>query len=442
MSLPIKRLLNNAEKQVAANPSDTRAHYTLARLHYLAFAYDVSAVSAEAVAYHATVIYHSGQVAVPSFDLSVSREDWAINLEGARGARATELAYRDIKVTSGERIPENKNTAYGEAFRKHLQHLVEAQWIPAADTPVEQATLHAVKALAGLRRVCQLDPNNALYHLGLGSLTEQIVDWAKTKNPPRLPPELSALDYAAARAAYFQAFRLAFAEEGKLTNAGFGPTGPTGLLSPEIATGYLRLFERDRERLSQDPEALKAYAEVKTGLERLAKIDVVTLVSPIIFSLKPVDGIARLLAPASRVDFNLPGYGPPLHWSWIQPETGLLVWDPERRGEIVSGRQLFGGFTFQIFRANGYDALAALDDDGNGVLRGGELNGIRAWFDANGDGRSDPGEVRDLEECGIIGISVRTTGNEGPHPMNTAGLFLANGTTLPTWDWTTQPLKN
>ena len=214
------------------------------------------------------------------------------------------------------------------------------------------------------------------------------------------------------------------------------------MLSPEIATGYLRLFERDQERLSQDPEAMKAYAEVKTGLERLAKTDVVTLVSPIIFSLTPVDGIAGLLAPASRVDFNLPGYGPPLHWSWIQPETGLLVWDPERRGEIVSGRQLFGGFTFQIFRANGYDALAALDDDGNGVLRGGELNGIRAWFDANGDGRSDPGEVRDLEECGIIGISVRTTGNEGPHPMNAAGLFFANGTTLPTWDWTTQPLIN
>jgi hypothetical protein len=79
--------------------------------------------------------------------------------------------------------------------------------------------------------------------------------------------------------------------------------------------------------------------------------------------------------------------------------------------------------------------LAALDDDGNGVLEGTELAGIRAWFDSNSDATSSSGEVRDLAELGIVGIQVRPTGLDGPHPTCESGLLLRGGTTLPTWDW-------
>jgi len=119
-----------------------------------------------------------------------------------------------------------------------------------------------------------------------------------------------------------------------------------------------------------------------------------------------------------------------------------LVWDPARRGDIISGQQLFGAYSFQIFRETGYDALAALDDDGNGVLEGQEMAGIRAWFDSNGDAVSSAGEVRDLSELGIVGIKVRATGTEGPHPTCEKGLTLRDGTTLPTWDWMALPVKD
>jgi hypothetical protein len=136
------------------------------------------------------------------------------------------------------------------------------------------------------------------------------------------------------------------------------------------------------------------------------------------------------------------GHGPRRRWPWIRPKTGLLVWDCEGRGEIASARQLFGSYTFQVFRATGYDALAALDDDGDGVLRGAELRGIRVWFDTNSDGRSEPSEVHDLAALGIEAISVRSTGFDGIHPMCSQGIILSDGRTLPTWDWMVSPLKD
>jgi hypothetical protein len=126
----------------------------------------------------------------------------------------------------------------------------------------------------------------------------------------------------------------------------------------------------------------------------------------------------------------------------VQPATALLVWDSSGRGKITSGRQLFGGYTFQVFRKNGYDALAGLDDNGDGELRGDELKGIRVWFDRNGDGISEPDEVVDLSRLGIVAISVRTTGWDGIHPQNPRGITFTDGHTLPTWDWMVEPARD
>lgn len=95
---------------------------------------------------------------------------------------------------------------------------------------------------------------------------------------------------------------------------------------------------------------------------------------------------------------------------------------------------------FQLFHASGYDALALLDDNHDGMLAGTELTGIRAWFDTHSDGICMPGEVRDLADLGIAGIAVRATGQDGSHPTNGRGLRLGDGTTLPTWDWMAAPV--
>ena len=77
----------------------------------------------------------------------------------------------------------------------------------------------------------------------------------------------------------------------------------------------------------------------------------------------------------------------------------------------------------------------------DGQLAGNELDGILAWFDANSDGRSDPTEVHDLSGLGIVAIEVRAATKEGPHPMDPRGLHFGDGSRLPTWDWTVEPLK-
>jgi hypothetical protein len=63
---------------------------------------------------------------------------------------------------------------------------------------------------------------------------------------------------------------------------------------------------------------------------------------------------------------------------------------------IESGRQLFGSVTWWMFWRDGYQAPAALDDDGNGWLEGNELAGIAIWRDLNGNGVCDPSEIISL----------------------------------------------
>lgn len=151
----------------------------------------------------------------------------------------------------------------------------------------------------------------------------------------------------------------------------------------------------------------------------------------------------ELLTPPHHVTFDLDGDGQSECWPWINPQAAFLVWDPTQSGLITSGRQLFGAYTFQLIWSDGYEPLAALDGNQDGALSGVELNGLRAWFDRNSDGVSQPGEVVDLATLKIEAISTkaeRTT--EGGHLLNPTGIRLTNGKTLPTWDWMVEPLRS
>ncbi len=302
----------------------------------------------------------------------------------------------------------------------------------------KELAAHATAALTGFHDLLKKEPANALYQLGLASLLEQIADWKDHAKPAAPLTGLKELDRTQARATYLVAYRLAFADDAKLQRQPL--SGLPGLVSYEAGNAFLRLAEKEAAQPKPLAELKAALAEVKAGLTKISSIPMGPI-TPIVFAQHPAGRLADLLAPETTVDFDLRGYGPAERWAWVRPDTALLVWDPARSGEITSGQQLFGGYTFQLFRANGYDALAALDDNGDGVHTGAELAGIRVWFDANGDGKSSPDEVRDLADLGIVGIAVRATGQDGLHPTNPNGLILRDGGTLPTWDWTTEPVK-
>lgn len=306
----------------------------------------------------------------------------------------------------------------------------------SADLDATKLPVHATAALAGFRELVKKDPANGLYQLGLASLLEQIAEWRESAKPAELSEDLKGVTLDQARDSYLAAFRASLGKDFMLKQKPISGLG--SLVSYEAGKAFIRL---DTVEANQSPDLVKSMKEVTEGL---GKLDVLPRgpITPMIFSMKAVANVDELLAPEKIVDFDLRGYGSAERTSWIKPATALLVWDPEKHGEITSGQQLFGCYTFRIFRDNGYDALAALDDDGNGVLEGAELKGIRAWFDLNSDAISSASEVRDLAELGIVGINVKTNGQDGSYPTNDKGLLLSDGKILPTWDWMAQPVAH
>tara|TARA_R110001592_G_scaffold94289_2_gene273047 strand:- start:449 stop:1477 length:1029 start_codon:yes stop_codon:yes gene_type:complete len=164
-------------------------------------------------------------------------------------------------------------------------------------------------------------------------------------------------------------------------------------------------------------------------------------VTPIILHLSERRTINELLAPETHVKFDLDGSGRGDTWPWVQPDTAFLVWDEDGRGDVPSGRVLFGSVTWWIFWNNGYEALKSLDNDNDGWLQEDELQGLALWQDTNSNGVSDPGEVVPIEVAGIEGIAVTATGEVDGMPANPQGLRLTGGKQLPTYDWITRPLE-
>jgi hypothetical protein len=89
-----------------------------------------------------------------------------------------------------------------------------------------------------------------------------------------------------------------------------------------------------------------------------------------------------------------------------------------------------------LFWRDGYEALSAVDDDGDGWLRGSELDGIGVWCDTNEDGVCQPGEVKTLRELGIVGLacSGQASSRSDVVRWNPRGVVLAGGKARPTWD--------
>jgi hypothetical protein len=87
-----------------------------------------------------------------------------------------------------------------------------------------------------------------------------------------------------------------------------------------------------------------------------------------------------------------------------------------------------------MFWRDGFQALAALDDNRDGWLSGDELKGVAVWIDRNQNGKSDAGEVISLREAGIEKIGVEAAMEDGilSHPQ---GVVFSDGRRAPAYDW-------
>lgn len=158
-------------------------------------------------------------------------------------------------------------------------------------------------------------------------------------------------------------------------------------------------------------------------------------VTPILVPLGEATAFEALVDLASPVRFDFSGQGEFQRAGWLTADAAWLVWDPNHTGRITSGFQLFGSVTWVASWDNGFRALGALDDNGDGMLSGHELVGLSLWRDVNGDGRSAPGEVRPVTTHGIVSLAYAHERVNDQHWVSPTGVTFADGRVRPSYDW-------
>ena len=131
--------------------------------------------------------------------------------------------------------------------------------------------------------------------------------------------------------------------------------------------------------------------------------------SPVILDLDG-DGVETTTI-ENRTHFDHAADGFAEETGWVGQDDGLLVRDLDGNGMIDSGRELFGSET-QLANgdkaANGFEALKELDNNHDGVIDAldAAFTELRVWQDANGDGRTDAGELLTLDEANVQSINL------------------------------------
>jgi len=291
------------------------------------------------------------------------------------------------------------------------------------------ALTHLADAISNYRKASELDPRDPKLWLGLGFeceeafLSPQTVSAAwKALEMPDKPSKVT-----------LQRLTIVYYRKAFSLTENMSPAWPTDELSYEAAQGIVRLEAgqplagTEQAELAKLKTRIAAYEASKSRLRS---------VSPILIAFDRTADLPDLLAPEKHVRFDIAGDGVGRSWPWVKPTTGILVWDPQHTGKITSGLQLFGNVTWWFFWKDGYAPLAALDNNRNGWLEGAELQGIAVWFDRNGNGVSNPGEVVSLSSLGIKRIATYSAGLTDGVPANPTGIQLRDGSSLPTFDWT------
>jgi hypothetical protein len=416
--VPFDRLIANTEAFIKDHPNDAQGYYTLARMHYFTFVNRLELIPT---------------MDPDGFPPDNVAPDWQVSdllLSKVRYDYAQQLVLGAWGYATASDIPKERQSAFPQAVWDKERELEKQGWKPDY-LETDKVLAHAAAAVDNFERALDLDPNNGLFYLGLASLYDDYSFYAADANITSLPQQLACVTVPRIRVTYYLAYRFSIEQERLGPKSGHLWT-PLQLVSYEAGSAYLRWAQK--EPVIADSNAL---AEVRTDVAKLERLPVA--ITPIILSTRDHTSVLDLLDPNTHVTFDLDGTGRNLEWPWLKPSTGLLVWDPQNKGEITSGRQLFGTATWWLLFPTGYAALDALDDSRDGSLSGAELRGIGVWFDRNANGRSDPGEVQPVTDFGMQAIRTRSTGSDHGMPMNAQGLVLKSGKVVPTYDWLVSP---
>ena len=414
---PVGRLIQNATAYAKENPNDAKAYYVLGRIHYLAFVNK---------SYGVGILQDGSPPNVAPDWMLGDFQHWM------RQEYAMELTLKEFGYNSRSEIQSEKSEQFGQSFFKKEEELRKNNWKPEKISE-EEMFGHASEAMKNFKKAIELDQNNGRDYLSLASLIEQYTGYLKEIDLKAVPEEFRNIILDQARVAYYTAYELSIRED--LNNTSLPVPGLRSMIGYEAGRAYARLVDADMTATQADK---KKAAKVKKDIDRLEKLPR-GAITPIVFSINEQASQKATILTDTRVRFDLDGDGVSELRQWVRPSTGILVWNPQNKGEITSGRQMFGSVSWWMFFSDGYQALNGLDDNRDGVLSGSELAGISVWFDKNSNGKSEAGEVLSLEQLEITSIACRPTGTLNNWPMNERGIMFRNGRTVPTYDWISEP---
>ncbi len=317
-------------------------------------------------------------------------------------ARVYAMAYALKTGTAQVRKGKENEGAWFGYEPAHVPFTVK----PASDQQkLKTAKEHLASAIVQYEEVLKLAPDNLTAALGHAWCVEQSGDTQK------------------AISEYRKVIEAAWAKEKDMKLAPLGWHSVTA-----EAAGYLiPLLDKDKDK-----------GEIRVLKDRIARMRAVPRpITPVVIPLRDGLALSDLEDRSASVAFDADGTGLKKRWTWITKDAGWLVYDPRGTGKVTSALQLFGSVTYWMFWENGYQALAALDDDGDGMLAGKELHGLAIWQDVDGNGISDPGEATQLARWGIVGISCRYV-QETKLPdgitYSPRGVIFCDGSSRPTYD--------
>jgi len=125
------------------------------------------------------------------------------------------------------------------------------------------------------------------------------------------------------------------------------------------------------------------------------------------------DGIELSNARRSGVSFDHDGNGANDATGWVTGGDGILVIDRNGDGRITSSAEM-NLFADNPDARNQIEALSGFDNNGDGVLDSQDVrfNELQVWVDGNGNGITDEGELRSLQEVGITSFDLTSQGTD------------------------------
>jgi len=314
----------------------------------------------------------------------------------ARIGRLHSMAYA-YKTEEGQTRPDEEAPYYGPVG-DHFQFPVQTAGRPEQEA---SARKHLDEAVKHLEEAVRLDGSVLWPRLGLAWCLDQAGNTSR------------------ALALYREVFQSAWKAE---------KDAQPGMIGDSVAVETARYMQK-----LLDPQKDAAeLADIRGKTRHL--YDIFRAMTPIVIPLEPDAAASALMSPRP-VEFDLAGIGPRHYAPWPTRSAGWLVYDDGGAGTITSGLQLFGSVSFWMFWNDGYEVLAALDDDHDGWLTGHELRGLAVWQDIDGNGVSDAGEVRPLSSWGIEALSCRHERDAAGRLYSPRGVVFRSGATRPTYDW-------